>query len=295
MMTLALPFQTRIAHFRPPTEPCRLPFALGSATQSHPCAVTECHNSQDAASIIITPNQMVGVVTDGCFGTHPKLEAAGDSSNEVGSKLLAYLVSTSAHRLAASHPKLSDEAFLKKLSNKVYRSLNTLLRTFCGTDPALRTMFAFDYLMATVLGFIVGDSRFLVFHSGDGVISVNGEISVLSGDEGSYITNDLVDGSADGKSVPSRAHALKLFRSGVTSELESIFLGSDGLTNLATKYADHLKALVAGTPSSDQVENGFDFLLQEFRSSIAWNPSLALVLNDDATFVMLRRSKRENV
>jgi hypothetical protein len=290
----ATPFQTRITHFRPPVEACRLPFALGSATQHRPTSVVECHNSQDSVSLIVAKHHMVAVITDGCSSTHPQLEASCHSSNEVGSKVLAYLVSSSVLKTAVSHPKMSEEAFLKKLNDKVRKSLNIVLRTLCGTDRTRREMFTFDFLMTTVIGFVVSDARFLVFHSGDGVIAVNGEIKNLDGEAGHYIANDLIVRSPVGKGPrPARTCSLKPCFSGSTSNLKSIFVATDGLCRLAMNHAAELKEFASATPSPNQVENGFDFLLQEFRQRVAWNSELKLTLDDDATFALLRRIRTE--
>lgn len=288
------PFQIRITHFRPPSEACRLPFALGSATQHRPSAVAESHNSQDAASLIISPDHMVAVVTDGCSSTHPQLEVSCHSSNEVGSKLIAQLVSNSALLIAMSHPRLAEEAFLKTLNRQVTTALKSVLHTFCGTDRARRELFAFDFLMTTVLGFVISDARYLVFHSGDGVIAVNGDIKTLDSDAGSYIANDIVarlDSAEVGPSV-SQGSIVRCF-GGSTAELKSIFLATDGLCRLATNHAAQLREFAAATPSPTQIENGFDFLLQEFRQRIAWNSDLGLILDDDATFALLRRIRTE--
>ena len=289
----ATPFQTRITHFRPPSEACQLPFALGSATQHRPSAVIECHNSQDAVSLIVAKHHMVAAITDGCSSTHPQLEASCHSSNEVGSKLLAYLVSSAALRIAASHPKMSEEAFLKKLNDKVRKALNILLRTFCGNDRTRREMFTFDFLMTTVIGFIVSNDRFLVFHSGDGLVAVNGEIQNLESDAGQYIANDFIP-SPQGKARRHlRTCSLKPCSSGSTSDLQSIFAATDGLSRLATNHTTELREFVTTMPCPNQVEKGFDFLLQEFRQKIAWNSELRLTLDDDATFALLRRFRTE--
>jgi hypothetical protein len=233
---------------------------------------------------------MVAVITDGCSSTHPQLEESCHSSNEVGSKLMAQLVSNSALRITISHPGLSEGAFLKKLNHQVTTALKSLLRTFCGTDRSRRELFAFDFLMTTVIGFVISDTRYLVFHSGDGVIAVNGEIRNLDSHAGDYIANDIAVRLDSGAEAPfvSQASLRRCF-GGRTSDLTSIFLATDGLCRLATNHADELREFAAATPSATQVENGFDFLLQEFRQRVAWNSELGLILDDDATFALLRR------
>jgi hypothetical protein len=293
-MITELPFQYRIAHFRPPRERCDLPFALGSATQHRPSAVTECQNSQDSVSIIITSDCMTAVVADGCSGTHPALEETSHSSNEVGAKLLAYLLSIAAQTLATDMPTQSDDEFLEKLSTKASKALSGMLTHFCGDDERRREMFAFDFLMATVVGFVVTDARYLVFHSGDGVIAINGEIEVLHDEGGRYLANDLMNSFGDRDAMPSaKRNALRSFRGGTTEGLRSIFVATDGFAPLAMTHSHELTALTCATPPVEQVDNGFDFLLQELR--MAWNAGLGARLEDDATFALLRRIRTESV
>jgi len=80
---------------------------------------------------------------------------------------------------------------------------------------------------------------------------------------------------------------------GRTSDLKSIFLATDGLSRLATNHTDVLREFALAVPSQGQAENGFDFLLQEFRQRVAWNSDVRLILDDDATFVLLRRIRTE--
>ncbi len=54
--------------------------------------------------MIVKKKIIVGVVTDGCTGTHPKLENNCNSSNEIGAKLLASLVSRAAHTMPSTGP-----------------------------------------------------------------------------------------------------------------------------------------------------------------------------------------------
>jgi len=294
MTSFSTPFQTRIVHFQPASEICLLPFAVGSATQHRPSAVVESDNSQDAASILFGKHHMIAVVTDGCSGTHDKLRATCHSSNEVGSRLMAYLVSNFALKLATTNPSLTGEAFLMKLNDKVRKSLNVMLRTFCGSDRLRREMFINDFLMTTVLGCVVSESRFLVFHSGDGVIAVNGDIKDLENNAGQYLANDLIARSDPTEPLPPPlVSSLKLCHSGMTCELVSIFLATDGLSRFARLHPNLLKDFVATEPPPNQVENGLDFLLQEFRQKVACNSNVNLRLDDDATFVLLRRTGTE--
>jgi hypothetical protein len=262
---------------------------VGGATQHNLNAVTESQNSQDSLSIIVRKQAIAAVVTDGCTGTHEKLEASSRSANEVGAKLLAYVVSNAALRLALTHTRLPAERFVWKLSDVIGRKLLAMIRTFAGTDAVTQRVFAFDFLMSTILGFVVTDRRFIVFHSGDGIIAVNGETRDLDDQAGTYLTNELISRTEAGRAPPS----IKLLSSGPTGALNSILLATDGLARLANDHRNELTEFETATPPAHQVRNGVDFLLQEFRQRLAWNPDVDLKLDDDATFALLRRTGEE--
>jgi hypothetical protein len=291
---MRLPFQSRILHFEFPDEPCNLPFAVGGATQHHWDAVTECQNSQDAVSIAVTKNAIVAVVTDGCTGTHPNLEATSRSSNEVGAKLLAYMTLNATLAESHSDSSISPEHLVEKVAQSLDRKLSWVLRALAGPDPIERQIFAFDFLMATVLCFVITEQRYIVFHCGDGIIGLNGKIHSLEAESGSYLANEFVTKPINqeiGGNI--NAHRLKLFETGFTADLKSIFLATDGLSRLAHDYPLELAAFTDATPPKSQINNGFDFLLQEFRQKVAWNESVALTLDDDATFALVRRYSEE--
>ncbi|PIT04467.1 hypothetical protein TSA1_29695 [Bradyrhizobium nitroreducens] len=198
-------------------------------------------------------------------------------------------MSTLALKLAITHTRLSPDRFVLKLSDLVGRRLLRTIRTFAGPDLTSQRIFAFDFLMSTILGLVVTDKRFIVFHSGDGLASINGTLFDLESQAGTYLTNDLfsrVNAEADRPSI-------KLLSAGPTSTLNSIFLATDGLSRLISEYRDEFTQFANASPSPRQVRNGVDFLLQDFRSRLAWNPAVEPRLDDDATFVLLRRTSAE--
>jgi serine/threonine protein phosphatase PrpC len=286
-----LPFQTRLTHFRFPKLACDLPFVVGGVTQHHEDSATESRNSQDAFTVIIEPTVMVGVVADGCSGTHAALEASCHSSNEVGAKLTTYLVSRSALAFATANPgTLHGERFARHVAATTRRGLSTVLRACAGQETTAREMFTLDFLMATILGFVATREWFAIFHSGDGVIGLNGKLTTLESESGRYLGNELV---RSGARLPKPS--IKIFASGSSENLQNILLATDGLSALVGDHHDQLVEFMNGPVPPSQSRNGFDFLLQEFRQKIAWNQDIALRIYDDATFVLLRRIGGDNL
>jgi protein phosphatase 2C-like protein len=289
MSTGRLPFQMRVSHFEAPRRACNLPFAVGGATQNHWDAA-ESQNSQDALAIVIESNVIVGVVTDGCTGTHPDIENSSNSSNEVGAKLIAYLVSRAAMTMALAKPSLSAETFVDRLSKTLHRKLSGTLRLLVGSNVLASELFTFDFLMATILGFVVTEKQFIIFHCGDGVIALNGEVHDLESEAGTYFASALVGSLSEDNRLDSRKrHSLKLFARGDTTELHSILLATDGLSKLISDHPDAIRQFITATPPVQQIKNGFDFLLREYRQKLAWNPDVTLNVTDDITFALLRR------
>lgn len=286
MNSSSLPFQMRLAHFAYPQQPCELPFVIGGATQHRGEATVESRNSQDCIGILIGPRALVAVVCDGCTGTHPDIEASSYSSNDVGAKLLTYTISQHAFRLAQRYPRMLPSQFVERLSRVGLRKIESVQRMFSGRDKNVRARFASDFLMSTVLGLAVTRTQYIVFHSGDGIIVVNGDIHSLDSEAGVYLGNDLVNDFGQEKLGDN---SLKLHTSGPVEELNSIFLATDGLSRIASTYSRQLLEFITSQPSNQQTENGLDFLLQEFRQKVAWNSDVTFRSDDDASFALVRR------
>lgn len=111
----------------------------------------------------------VGVVCDGCSeGTH----------SEVGAALLSEYIVREAVRLLAGGCEVAQ------LPEALYRAsvafLQNLSCQMLGPSASGDTLVNFvrDYLLATVLGFVIGPEQAVIFAAGDGSVMVNEVISV---------------------------------------------------------------------------------------------------------------------
>ena len=144
--------------------------------------------------------------------------------------------------------------------------------------------------MTTVVGFVITGEKFVVFHSGDGVIAVNGQFSILNSESGRYFSNDLLYMCCPNRfSKPETPSSLQVFASGEAKSVQSIFVATDGMSSLVKDHAGELSKFVQRAPVKQQCQDGFDFALEEFRRDFAWNPKIAFNLGDDAAFTLLRR------
>ncbi|HWD41190.1 MAG TPA: protein phosphatase 2C domain-containing protein [Fimbriimonas sp.] len=284
------PYQMRLSHFLAPVEACTLPFAVGGATQHKPNATAECRNSQDAVTLRVGRDTIVAVVADGCSGTHPSLESTSDSSNEIGAKLLAYVAAEEAFRLSGAIGTSSDDEIARRLDNSVVHRLDKMLQALVVGKSEDRERFAFDFLMSTILGFIVCERGFILFHCGDGVAAVNGEIQLLEDCAGLYLGNRLLTPRVPRWS-PTRRDAIQVIGRGALEGLDSLFLATDGFYKICDRYPTEIADFIRSTPEPDQIVDGVDLLVPEFRKKVAWNPSVSIALDDEATFAVLRRCR----
>jgi len=275
----------RLSHFEFGSTECHLPFAVGGATQHKPHASQESRNSQDALTIRVAETAIVAAVADGCSGTHPRLEASCESGNEVGAKLLAYIVAEEASSAAMLLDRYAPERWLSRLNKIVTKRMRSLVACVVPRNAAKREMFVFDFLMTTLVGFVVTPNVYIIFHCGDGVIGLNGHIQRLEESAGHYIANALVEGSR----ASSASDTLQLFATGRTSSLENIFIATDGFYRMTREIPQELRAFITDTVPPSNNRGGVDFLLQDFRKAIAWNPQVQAPLDDEATFAVLRR------
>jgi hypothetical protein len=226
-----------------------------------------------------------GIVCDGCTGTHSTLKRNA-SNNEIGAKLTVYsLLSLLSSNQA---PEIADnDNFIEELSKALIEKLNSLLNIFCE-DSNEKSVFTADFLMSTILGFVVTQDKYIVFHAGDGLIILNGEMTFLENHAGSYLGEALIE------NTQNHRH-LTIFASGKTDELKNIFLATDGFHGVLNAYQDIFMQFIQLCPIRN---NGFDpSLIRIFRKETIWHKRIKENIlhnewfKDDASFVLLRRVK----
>lgn len=279
--------------------PPSFPMAIGGVTQRKTSVADPGFNSQDAYGIFIGKNLLVGVVCDGCgSGALKTQEQDRCSSNEVGARLLTHAtINTCLRLLKVSKGTVPqkhhlDKAFLPDLTNALLKSLATTAKAFCGSDQDLCESFVYDTLMATVLGVIVTNSRFLVFGCGDGYVGVNDEVLSLKDQEGQYLANGLLPllcpGQYKDKQFAAHLHSLA---ASTTEEFRSVLLATDGFAPIHSSDAGFFQNLLNAPAQSTQVHAGHDRLLRELRKRLLTGPAKNVEFNDDATLVAVRRTE----
>lgn len=266
--------------------PC-LPFTVGGVTQHGSTHV----NNQDAMSLHVGNDIIIGVVCDGC-STGPSFLAPNDSSfAETGAQLVTALALGHTKILAR---KMEGDELADELTVRLRCDINGLLRILDIKEASeamnkemaiLREHHLQQFFMSTLLLFVVTPETYLVMHCGDGLFGVNGVITNLNAiHSGAYLANGLSSTFLAGD-----APAIKICANGQTDQLQNLLIATDGVLELAEK--GNLLEMVTSLDNR-QYKLGWGRVpfLREFRSRVA-RPfeAVSRTDHDDRTLIMLRR------
>lgn len=289
-LTQAL-FVYRFINFKKGYNETELPFVLGGATQQGWLHKLDSINNQDAVSISIGNDIIIGIICDGCTSTHDKLQDSS-SNNEIGSKLTGRIFIHDIHKIITNKGIEDPHLFIKELSENVLQRLQQLVTTFCDEDTDDKELFIFDLLTTTILGFVVTKDKYIIFSSGDGIIGINNDIKILE-DTGIYFGEKLLHMCCPGRYHVSNNCELKVIDNGETMNINNIFLATDGFCHLVENNHDVLLNFIKKNPKA--TKNGFDNLMQEFIQNILSNDAVTYDTvfrawpEDDASFLLLRK------
>ena len=204
-------------------------------------------NNQDAVLIKSTADYVIGIVADGC---------GSKTHSEVGAWFgVEILVEAIANHLPQS---LTEE------------TLDTIGEQVIDRLPKLSNFQ--DYYLFTLLGFVVTSTDTIVFGCGDGLFSINGDLSQLSFENNAppYL---IYPGTK-----------LEVYQHIPTEELTSIVIATDGLEDwLKAKDLNQFSQLDKYFKNPDQV-----------RRTLAIAQKKESLLADDTTLITLRRKPLEN-
>ncbi|MBT5502640.1 hypothetical protein HN858_04850 [Candidatus Falkowbacteria bacterium] len=229
-------------------------------------------NNQDALTIATTERVVIGLVSDGCgSGRH----------SEVGAKL--------GVRFMANHLRQMIEICPDELPNDWEYFLNDAARQFLlslrrfnqclGIVEAPDT---YSYWLFTLVGFILTEERTIIFSFGDGVISLNGEVTEIDqNNEPEYLTY----GSAK----------VKIQHDLPTSEVDSLLIATDGFSELFERSEEDISLLGKEMKVGDLLdfETGSKYLknkaLVQKRLNVLGNNHK--LLHDDTTVILVRKQE----
>lgn len=176
-------------------------------------------NNQDGIHIIRTPHALILVVTDGC-GSAPH--------SEVGAQLGAKLMGETLHELISRTQSYTPDWM------KIRSMMGLKLLRLAATIGEDSKQVINDYLLFTVVAAIILPHRSWFFTFGDGVIAVNGAVTVVKPplkDAPPYLSLCLDTDAASLQMQPAYSE----FQLQVTLETESLrhfLIGTDGVAAL---------------------------------------------------------------
>ncbi len=170
----------------------------------------------------------IGLVSDGCSG-HP-----GFSHSEVGAHLMSLYAYRRIQELICSrvaiesiplvlYPSLTE--FLLDIMTKVMPShivWNYPLKLKDRESWNGQTRFRYDYLSATLLGFVSDGETIVVFSAGDGVILVNDNLTIID-------QNDHPDYPSISVNKPISGFSVSVYK---TADISRLAIATDGLGEL---------------------------------------------------------------
>jgi len=266
-----------------------LPFSVGGATQQGINHQLDNQNNHDSLSIKIDSKCIIGVLCDGCSGTHDKLRNS-ISNNETGAKLVSFLLPKLISSLMNSIDIANSELFLSQLTYKLISKLSSSVNIICENDLE-KEIFILDFLTTTILGFVVTEQNYIVFYYGDGILCLNNELMV-SEDSGSYFSKNILRYCFPEKYFNLQISYFKCYKKGNSQYLDNIFLASDGFNYFTGERKSHILEFIEKTEPKNK--NGFDYLLQSFRGYFLNVDKVKVTPNDwikdDASFILLRRT-----
>lgn len=177
-------------------------------------------NCQDTATVATyslgDKVYLSGVVCDGC---------SGGEHNEVGAQLTASFITREIPLLLSANPDI------RNLADPLFTRVTNYLRgvaNLSSYSPEHLFEFVTNYLLSTVLGFVISDEGCLIYTSGDGAVWINDEIGVIVRDnEPEYPALCAINSAI----MPNRSRVPSGFSQTLipVSELEFVAVCTDGI------------------------------------------------------------------
>lgn len=262
-----------------------LPFEFGGATQSGKSK--DYNNNQDSISIVALENKVLGVVCDGCATSK-----SGFSNNEVGSRLIAVLVTRIVWNLLNGKSFSQIPKKLVEIEQEIGKNLLEISNIFTNED--LRTAFIESFFMSTIIAFAVDEKEYLVFGCGDGFLFINGKPTNLDTYEGEYLPNHLIKQEDYLTHSEKKPRSLKVYEKGKTKDLNNLLIATDGFIDIQEHFSELLEKFICSS-EEEPLNPGYNKMIAaQFRKNVWFQPSVeewAETQNghDDRSFVLLRR------
>lgn len=198
-------------------------------------------NNQDACYLRVNQDSIIGIVSDGCGSA---------KYSEVGAQLLVRLCGKILNRyLKLLRKCFNSDKGLSKYWNLIQRKvLLELLGIASALGSELKQVIS-DYLLATILGFVVTQEKTIFFSIGDGEAYLNGHLFKF----GSFPNNAPPYFAFLLLNKNSRPFCASMLNFSVdkiveTEKIETLLVGTDGIEELRKRAKDNIpgKKIVVG-------------------------------------------------
>lgn len=187
-------------------------------------------NNQDGLSVIRSSSCTVAVIADGC---------GSSAHSEVGAKIGARVAAESISRLMAEHGSVDWRQVLRE-------TLSCISQLSIQMGGSFRQIVQ-DYFLFTMVGVLLEPKTATFFALGDGVVVVNGEVTVLGpfpNNQPPYAGYKLLDQPlVPGSSETGNDQGIQLIGSYEIEQLEHFLIGSDGVNDLINVQSQDLPGM----------------------------------------------------
>ena len=278
------PFTAQFGSLEKSTTQNKLKFVVGAITKQGTEHINKGISNQDALNIAIGENYIVGILCDGCTGTHRDLFNSF-SQNQFGSILLSnMLINLCKENIEPRKNKIKPEKFLKWLTLQTKARLRQCLNTIRQTENMNHAVQ--NLLSSTIIGFVIREKEFFVFHLGDGVVQINQQLYDLSAHSETYFSTHMIN--------PEKQPEFRLIESGLSKNLDNLMIASDGFKNQSLLHSKPFSKFV--TKQVDSESNCIIDLIPEMHLKVL-NPFFKQETQirdwpkDDASLILLRSQK----
>lgn len=251
-----------------------------------------CKNNQDSYIFCdnVEKNIFIGIVSDGC-GSGKYSETGAQLGSRILMSLLQdyYFGDKDIYLSKISNEFIFNNIILQRLRDK----LNIIIFNLCN-----KTELLYNYLLFTIIGFIIKDDKLIVFNIGDGINNIefnNGEkINKIFmpnyENKPDYISYKLIKDFKEGKNIKFNICEYPV------NDIKSNIIGTDGCKELLEKYPE-IQNENDKFYTNEDLFRRFLFNLQKKDVIIEYDEKGNIInekikfpiMIDDTTLIMLRR------
>lgn len=282
-----IPFAIGVNNLTEDKSSSELPFSISCGTQQGIEHFENSFGNQDAISIVIEDNLIVGVICDGC--TSSNINSVNDyTSNQVGANLLSKKTSSVICTLVKKSGVKSLPENLLYVQNSLLNFLKSIIDILADNEVEKQLLIN-NFFTTTIIAFAIDKEDYCIFNFGDGMTFLNTEKKELKFTSGKYLTSYLENNKLS-------QNGFEIIEAGKSDQIQSIFISSDGFDNdkiLSNEFFLHFL-----NKKSTVEKKGFIDGLPEFRK-IFLTPFIEKKEifnqwpNDDATYILVKRIKEE--